>query len=93
MRDLLSAKWPAAELSDGGRYLAAKEAAGMFHMPYSTFMKRLKDFVQYGEYPEGAFRVSRRLGSFSREYWLIEVHPVLGIRALNRHFYPRLGVQ
>ncbi len=93
MRDLLSAKWPVAELSDDGRYLAAKEAAELFDVPYSTFMKRLKDFVQNGEYPAGAFRVSRRLGSSSRGYWLIEVHPVLGIRALNKHFYPRLGVQ
>ena len=92
MRDSLKAKWPVAELSDDGKYLAAKEVAGLFDMPYSTFMRRLKDFVQHGEYPEGAFRVSRRLGSSSRGYWLIEIHPVLGIRALNRHFYPRLGV-
>jgi hypothetical protein len=56
-------------------------------------MKRLKDFVQYGDYPAGAFQVNRMLGPEKRDYWLIEVHPVLGIRALNRHFYPRLVVQ
>jgi hypothetical protein len=93
MRDLLGAKWPVAELSDDGKYLPAKKVAELFEVPYSTFMKRLKDFVQHGEYPAGAFRVSRRLGSSSREYWLIEVHPVLGIRALNKHFYPRLEVR
>ena len=90
MRDYLSAKWPVAELSDNGKYLAAKETADLFDMPYSTFVKRLKNFVQYGEYSEGAFRVSRRLGSSSPDYWRIEVHPVLGIRALNKHFFPRL---
>jgi len=93
MRDSLKAKWPVTELSDDGKYLAPKKAAELFDVPYSTFMKRLKDFVRNGEYPEGAFRVSRRLGSSSREYWLIEIHPVLGIRALNKHFYPRLGVR
>jgi hypothetical protein len=93
MRDSLRAKWPVPELSDDGKYLAAKKVAELFEIPYSTFMKRLKDFVQHGEYPAGAFRVSHRLGSPSREYWLIEVHPVLGIRALNRHFYPRLVVK
>ena len=92
MRDLLKAKWPIAELSDEGNYLAAKQVAQLFDMPYSTFIRRLKDFVQHGGYPEGAFRVSRRLGSSAREYWLIEIHPVLGIRALNRHFYPGMSV-
>jgi hypothetical protein len=56
-------------------------------------MKRLKDFVQYGEYPAAAFRVGHRLNPRKREHWRIEIHPVLGIRALNRHFYPRLVVQ
>ena len=92
MRDSLKAKWPVAELSDDGKYLAAKAAADLFDMPYSTFMRHLKDFVQHGEYPEGAFRVIRRLGSSSRGYWQIEIHPVLGIRALNRHFYPGISV-
>jgi hypothetical protein len=53
----------------------------------------LKDFMPYGEYPAGAFQVKRMLGPGKRDYWLIEVHPVLGIRALNRHFYPRLVVR
>jgi len=90
MADSLCAKWPIAELSDDGKYLAAKEVADLFDMKYSTFMKRLKDFVEYGEYPPAAFRVERRLCPKKRDYWLIEIHPVLGIRALNRHFYPRL---
>jgi hypothetical protein len=88
----LCAKWPVAELSDDGKYLGPKEVASLYEMAYSTFMKRLKDFVQYGEYPGGAFQVKRRLGRQKREYWLIEIHPVLGIRALNKHFYPRLIV-
>lgn len=92
MRDSLKAKWPVAELSDDGNYLAAKEVAILFDMPYSTFVRHLKDFVQHGEYLEGAFRVSRRLGSSTQRNWRIEIHPILGIRALNRHFYPRLGV-
>jgi len=54
-------------------------------------VKRLKDFVQFGDYPAAAFRVSRRLNACNREYWVIEIHPVLGIRALNKHFYPRLS--
>ncbi len=93
MADSLCAKWPVAELLDDGKYLAPKQVASLYDMAYSTFMKRLKDFVQYGEYPAGAFRVERRLGSQKREYWLIEIHPVLGIRALNKHFYPRLFVR
>jgi hypothetical protein len=98
MADSLCAKWPVAELSavgmaHGRSYLSAKEVAGLYDMKYSTFMKRLKDFVRYGEYPAVAFRVGRRLGSRKRDYWLIEVHPVLGIKALNKHFYPRLAVQ
>ncbi len=103
MVDRFAAKWPVAELSamektNGRSYLPAKEVAGFYDMAYSTFMKRLKDFVQYGEYPEAAFRVGRRLGPREldfqkREYWIIEVHPVLGIRALNKHFYPGLDVQ
>jgi hypothetical protein len=98
MADAFSAKWPVAELSalglaNGRSYLSAKEVAGLFDMKYSTFMKRLKDFVRHGEYPVGAFRVERQLGSRKREYWLIGVHPILGIRALNRHFYPRLSVR
>jgi hypothetical protein len=94
--DIFCAKGPVAEssaLAFGGRYVSAKEASELYEMAYSTFMKRLKDFVRYGEYPAAAFRVERRLGSRKREYWLIEVHPVLGIGALNRHFYPRLCVQ
>ena len=93
MADSLCAKWPVAELSDDGKCLAPKMVASLYDMKYSTFMKRLKDFVQYGEYPVAAFRVVRRLGPKKRDYWLIEVHPVLGIRALNKHFYPRLVVQ
>jgi hypothetical protein len=98
MADLFGANWPVAELSalgiaNGRSYLSAKEVAGLYDMKYSTFMKRLKDFVQYGDYPAAAFRVGRRLGSRKRDYWLIEVHSVLGIRALNGHFYPRLAVQ
>jgi hypothetical protein len=34
------------------------------------YIKRLKDFVQYGEYPAVAFRVGRRLGPCKRDYWL-----------------------
>jgi hypothetical protein len=93
MADRFSAKWPVAELSDDGKYLAAKKVASLYEMSYSTFMKRLKDFVRYGEYPAAAFRVVRRLEPRERDYWLIEIHPVLGIRALNKHFYPRLVVQ
>jgi hypothetical protein len=98
MADRFSAKWPVAEVSavgiaNGRSYLSAKEVAGLYDMKYSTFMKRLKDFVQFGEYPAFAFRVGRRLASRRREYWLIEIHPMLGIKALNRHFYPRLVVQ
>jgi hypothetical protein len=98
MADLFAAKWPVAELSavgmaNGRSYLSAKEVASLYDMKYSTFMKRLKDFVKHGEYQAVAFRVGRRLSARKREYWLIEVHPVLGIRALNRHFYPRLVVQ
>jgi len=86
------------EKTNGRSYLPAKEVAGLYDMKYSTFVKRLKDFVQYGEYPAAAFRVSRRLGPREmdfqkREYWIIEVHPVLGIRALNKHFYLGLDVQ
>jgi hypothetical protein len=92
MADSLCAKWPVAELSDDGEYLAPKMVASLYDMKYSTFMKRLKNFVQYGEYPAGAFRVGRRLESGKQDYWLIEIHPVLGIRALNKHFYPRLIV-
>ncbi len=95
MADRFEAKWPVAELSavelaNGRSYLSAKEVAGLYDIAYSTFMKRLKDFVQYGEYPTAAFRVDRRLGPGTREYWSIGTHPVLGIRALNKHFYPRL---
>ncbi|HEV2619251.1 MAG TPA: hypothetical protein VGU23_04865 [Acidobacteriaceae bacterium] len=98
MADSLTAKWPVAELSavgiaNGRSYLSAKEAAGLYDMKYSTFMKRLKDFVRYGEYPATAFRLERQLRPGKREYWLIGIHPVLGIRALNKHFYPRLSVQ
>ena len=98
MADSFSAKWPVAELTalrkaNGHSYLAAKEVADLYDMSYSTFMKRLKDFVQYGEYPAAAFRVVRRLDSRKREYWQIAVHPVLGVRVLNKHFYPRLVVQ
>lgn len=93
MADSLCAKWPVIELSDDGKYLAAKKVAGLYDMKYSTFMKRLKDFVQFGEYPAGAFQVKRMLDPDKRGYWLIEVHPVLGIRALNKHFYPRLVVR
>jgi hypothetical protein len=80
-------------MANGRSYLSAKEVAGLYDMKYSTFMKRLKDFVQYGDFPAAAFRVGRRLGPGKRGYWLIEVHPVLGIRALNKHFYPRLSLQ
>jgi hypothetical protein len=95
MVDLFAAKWPVAEseairITNGRGYLSVKEVAGLYDMAYSTFVKRLKNFVQYGEYPAGAFRVEHRLASRKRDYWLIEVHPVLGIRSLNRHFYPRL---
>lgn len=93
MVDSLSAKWPVPELSDDGKYLAAKNVASLYDMKYSTFTKRLKDFVQHGEYPAGAFLVSHRLAPGRRGYWLIEVHPVLGIRALNKHFYPRLAAR
>ena len=93
MADRFSAKWPVPELSDDGKYLAAKYVAGLYDVKYSTFMKRLKDFVQYGKYPAAAFRVGHRLNPRKREHWRIEIHPVLGIRALNRHFYPRLVVQ
>lgn len=98
MADVLSAKWPVAEMSavgiaNGRSYLSAKEVAGLYDMKYSTFMKRLKDFVQYGEYPATAFRVERRLRPQIRDYWLIEIHPELGIRALNKHFFPRLIVK
>ena len=93
MADRFSAKWPVPELSDDGKYLAAKIVAGLYDMAYSTFMKRLKDFVQFGKYPAAAFRVGHRLNPQKREHWRIEIHPVLGIRALNKHFYPRLGVQ
>jgi hypothetical protein len=97
MGDLLKAKWPVVELSaiqkaNGRSYLSTKEVAGLYDMPYSTFIKRLKDFVQNGEFPEGAFRVKHWLRPGKPDYWLIETHPVLGIRALNRHFYPRLVV-
>jgi hypothetical protein len=93
MADRFSAKWPVPELSDDGKYLAAKTVASLYEMSYSTFMRRLKDFVQYGKYPAAAFRVGRRLKPRKREHWLIEIHPVLGIRALNKHFYPGLDVQ
>lgn len=97
MADLFAAKWPVAELSafgiaNGRSYLSAKEGAGLYDIKYSTFMKRLKDFVLHGTYPAGAFRVERTLGSQKRGYWLIGIHPELGIRALNKHFYPRLDV-
>jgi len=97
MADSLNAKWPVAEVSaiqtaNGRSYLPAKEVAGCYDMAYSTFVKRLKDFVQYGEYPAGAFRVKRWLRPGKPDYWLIEIHPALGIRALNKHFYPRLVV-
>ena len=93
MADSLIAKWPVAELSavgiaNGRSYLSSKEVAGLYDMKYSTFVKRLKDFVQYGEYPAAAFRVDRRLNPRKREYWLIQIHPVLGVKALNGHFYP-----
>ncbi len=79
MADRFEAKWPVAELSavelaNGRSYLSAKEVAGLYDIAYSTFMKR----------------VDRRLGPGTREYWSIGTHPVLGIRALNKHFYPRL---
>jgi hypothetical protein len=98
MADRFEAQWPVAELSavgiaNGRSHLSAIEVANLYDMAYSTFMKRLKDFVQYGEYPATAFRVDRRLGPEKRGYWSIGIHPVLGIRALNRHFYPRLVVQ
>lgn len=94
MADRLSAKWPVTELSAmekaaGRGFLTAKETADLYEMAYSTFVKRLKDFVKHGEYPLGAFRVVRRLNPRTREHWMIEVHPVLGIQALNRHFCPR----
>lgn len=98
MADSLKAKWPVSELSaikqaNGRSYIPPKEVFGYYDMAYSTFMKRLKDFVQHGEYPAGAFRVKRWLRPGKPDYWLIEIHPILGIRALNKHFYPRLGVQ
>ena len=95
MADSLKAKWPVSELSaienvnDRG-YLTADVAAGLYETPYSTFVKQLKDFVKNGEYPGRAFRVERFLGSPKREYWKIGIHPILGIRALNKHFFPRL---
>jgi len=92
MADSLCAKWPVAELPDDGKYLTAKFVADLYDMKYSTFMKRLKDFVQYGDYPAVAFWVARRLRPKNRDYCQIGVHPVLGIRALNKHFFPRLGV-
>jgi len=96
MVDSLKARWPVAELSamekaNGCSFLSAKQGADLYEMAYSTFVKRLKDFVQFGDYPAAAFRVSRRLNACNREYWVIEIHPVLGIRALNQHFYPRLS--
>ncbi len=98
MGDSLKAKWPVTELSatqkaNGSPYLSAKQTSDLYEMAYSTFMKRLKDFVEYGKYPPAAFRVSRRLRpkDQGRAYWIIQVHPVWGIRALNRHFYPRLA--
>lgn len=96
MADSFKAGWPVAELSamekaNGCPFLSAKQCADLYEMVYSTFVRRLKDFVQYGEYPAAAFRVNRRLCANNREYWMIEIHPVLGIRALNRHFYPRLN--
>lgn len=96
MAERIDAKWPvseqlAAERANGRTYLSAKEAADLYEMAYSTFVRRLKDFVLYGEYPPQAFRVARRLNPSRREYWAIEVHPVFGIRALNRHLYPRLA--
>jgi hypothetical protein len=93
MADSLCAKWPVAELSDDGKFLAPKMVADLYDMKYSTFMKRLKDFVQYGKYPAAAFRVGHKLRPRKREHWLIEIHPVLGIRALNKHFYPGLKAQ
>jgi len=97
MKDSLEAKWPVAEIEVATArkqrgYLSPKEVAGLYDMKYSTFMKRLKNFVQHGEYPAAAFRVDRLLGSQTREYWRVGIHPELGIRALNRHFYPRLVV-
>jgi hypothetical protein len=53
-------------------------------MKYSTFIRQLKDFVQFGEYPAGAFRVSRRLNPYNAGNWRIEIEPVLGIKALTK---------
>jgi hypothetical protein len=38
MADRFSAKWPVPELSDDGKYLAAKYVAGLYDVKYSTFM-------------------------------------------------------
>jgi hypothetical protein len=98
MKDPLSAKWPVTEkqvtpVAIHRRYLSPKEVAGLYDMKYSTFMKRLKNFVQHGEYPPAAFKVDRLLGTQTREYWQVGIHHRLGIKALNKHFYPRLVVQ
>jgi hypothetical protein len=98
MADRFEAKWPVAvlsavEIANGRSYLSAVEVANLYDMAYSTFMKRLKDYVQHGKYPVTAFQVGRVLGSGSRGHWRIGIHPVLGIRALNRHFYPGLNVK
>lgn len=94
MADLLKAKWPVAEMSalrkaNGRSYLSAKETADLYEWPYSSFVRQLKNFVTNCEFPSNAFRVERRVSQRGREYWMIEVDPVLGIRALNRHFFPR----
>jgi hypothetical protein len=94
MKDLLIAKWPVSELSaiklaNGCSYLTAKQAADLYDVNYKTFIRQLKDFVQYGVYPGGAFRVNRRLNPNNAGNWRIEIEPVLGIRALNEHFFPR----
>jgi hypothetical protein len=95
---IVGSEKPAAELSalrlaSGCGYLSAKEVAGLYDMKDNRFIRRLKDFVRYVEYPSGAFRVEQQPGSHKREYWLIGVHPLLGIGALTRHFYPRMDVQ
>jgi hypothetical protein len=56
-------------------------------MPYSTFQRHLRNIALFGDNP-GAFRYTRPLpgSNGKREYYRIDIHPVLGIRVLDKHF-------
>ena len=72
-------------LEDRVWYLTAAEAAAELDVPYKSFMRHLKVFIEQGEYPVGAFRVTPPFGKKRR----VEIHPVKGMELLRKLYFPR----